>query len=116
LDVRHKEFFANEQPRVLRAMMSAVREICPANARPNLLRSQPVCRLAKRLQQEVRSSFAPLSSVPEVADAGEDHRDPQSVGGGDDFLVLDAAAGLDHGSGASRRNGLKAIGEGKEGV
>ncbi len=41
---------------------------------------------------------------------------PQSVGGGDDFLVLDAAAGLDHGSGASRRNGLKAIGEGEEGV
>ena len=41
-------------------------------------------------------SSARSDSVPEVADAGEHHRDAALVGGGDHLLVAHAAAGLDH--------------------
>ena len=56
------------------------------------------------------------ASVPEVAHAGEEHRDAGRVGGGDHLLVAHRAAGLDH----RRRAGLgdreQAVGEGEEGV
>jgi hypothetical protein len=44
-------------------------------------------------------------SVPEVADAGEDHGEAEAVGGGDDFGVADGAAGLDDGGDATDGGG-----------
>jgi hypothetical protein len=54
--------------------------------------------------------------VAEVADSGEDHGDAQPVGGGDDFLVFYAAAGLDDGGCAGGGYGFKAVGEWEKGV
>ena len=38
--------------------------------------------------------------MPKVSHAGENHRDAMLVGGGDDFVVFDRAAGLDDRFGA----------------
>ena len=54
--------------------------------------------------------------MPEVADAGEDHGYAQPVGGGDYVLILDAAAGLDHGRRARFCNGFKTVRKREEGV
>ncbi len=54
--------------------------------------------------------------MAEVADAGEDHGDAKTVGGGDHFLIADRAAGLDDGGCSGCGYGFQAIGEGKEGV
>jgi len=54
--------------------------------------------------------------MPEVAHPGEDHGEAGGVGGGDDFVVAQRAAGLDHGSRAGLRDHLQTVGEGKEGV
>src|SRR5258706_7449138 len=45
------------------------------------------------------SCFKILSprSMTEVPDAGEHHRQSPLVGGGNDFLIADAASGLDYG-------------------
>src|SRR5689334_25415904 len=50
-------------------------------------------------------------SVPEVAHAGEDHRHAVLVGGGDDFVVALAAAGLNDGLDAVLRGGVDAVTE-----
>ena len=63
-----------------------------------------------------RLSAASAVSVAEVAHAGEDHRQPGFVGGGDHFLVADRAAGLDHRGRARLGGGEQAVGEGEEGV
>ena len=54
--------------------------------------------------------------MPEVAHPGEDHGEAGGVGGGDDFVVAQRAAGLDHGARAGLRDHLQTVGEGKEGV
>jgi len=56
------------------------------------------------------------SLVPEVAHAGEDHGHLAFVGGGDDFVVADAAPGLDDGGGTGVGRSEEAVGEGEEGV
>ena len=38
--------------------------------------------------------------MPEMADAGENHRQTALVGRGDDFIVTDGAAGLNRAGGA----------------
>ena len=54
--------------------------------------------------------------MAEVAHSGEQHREPGFVGGGDDLLVADRAARLDHGGRARFGRGEQAVGEGEEGV
>ena len=54
--------------------------------------------------------------MPEVAPAGERHRDPGPVSRRDHRVVADRAAGLDDGGDAGRGRGLEAVGEGEEGV
>jgi len=49
--------------------------------------------------------------VPEVADAGEHHRDAGLVGGGDHFGVAARAAGLDRGGGAGGDRRFEPVGE-----
>src|SRR5688572_27479661 len=53
-------------------------------------------------------------SMPEVAYAGEHHRDAALVGGGDDFGIAHAAAGLDHRDGAGLGQRIEAVAERKE--
>ena len=54
--------------------------------------------------------------MPEVADAGEHHRDAALVGGGDHFVVAHAAAGLDHRDGAVVGDDVEAVAEREERV
>ena len=54
--------------------------------------------------------------VPEVAHAGEDHGEAGFIGGGDDFIVADGAAGLDDGGGTRFSSSKQAICEGEERV
>ena len=54
--------------------------------------------------------------MPEMAHEGEDHRQAALVGGGDDFVVADRAAGLDDGGGARLCGCNEAVGEGEERV
>src|SRR5260370_41868606 len=49
-----------------------------------------------------------------MADAGEDHGETETVGGGDDVRVADGTAGLNHGSGARFRGFFHTIREWKE--
>src|SRR5581483_2126243 len=56
------------------------------------------------------------ASMPEMADAGEDHGKAQPVGGFDDFLVADGASGLNDGGGAGFGDLFDAVGEWEEGV
>src|SRR5208337_3555486 len=71
---------------------------------------------ANRTTLHSKDSLPFRASMAEVADAGEDHGHAQPVGGSDDFLILDRAAGLDDGGGSGLGYGFKAVGEGKEGV
>src|SRR5580698_5545211 len=57
-----------------------------------------------------------LSSMAEVADAGEDHGHAEFVGGRDDVLVLDRSSGLNDGGSACRSNSFEAVGEREERV
>ena len=54
--------------------------------------------------------------MSKVSHAGEDHRDAMFVGGSDDFVVLDRAAGLDDGFGAGVGRFVQAVAERIEGV
>ena len=54
--------------------------------------------------------------MAEVAHAGHDHGDAGRVGGVDDVLILDRAAGLDDGGGPRLDRGEHAVGEGEEGI
>ncbi len=54
--------------------------------------------------------------MTEMADAGEDHGNAAVVGGLDDFLIADGAAGLDGAGGAGLGGGDEAIGEWEKGV
>ena len=54
--------------------------------------------------------------MPEVAYSGVQHGETGFVGGGDDFVVADRAAGLDDGRGAGFRGGDQSVGEGEVGV
>ena len=54
--------------------------------------------------------------MPEVTHAREHHRDAVLVGGGDDFLVAHAAAGLDHGTGPRVGQRLDAVAKREEGI
>ena len=53
-------------------------------------------------------------SMPEMPHAGEHHGDAGIVGGLDDFLVADRAAGLDHGGGAGFDRDQQSVGEREE--
>ena len=55
-------------------------------------------------------------SVPEVAHAGEHHRDAVLVGGGDHLVVAHGAARLDHGDGAVVGDDVEAVAEREERV
>ena len=55
-------------------------------------------------------------SVPEVAAAGEDHREAVLVGGGDHFRIADRAAGLDDRRRARRRERIETVAEREERV
>ena len=55
-------------------------------------------------------------SVPEVADAGEHHRDAALVGGGDHLVVAHAAARLDDGDRAVVGDDVEAVAEREERV
>jgi hypothetical protein len=57
-------------------------------------------------------AFKSTRSMPEMPVAGEDHGHAGGVGGGDDFLVADGAAGLDAGGGSGVDGGLQAVGKG----
>src|SRR4029077_8522686 len=57
-----------------------------------------------------------MRSVPEVAHAGEHHRDAVRVGGADDLVVARAAAGLDDRRDPGRDALLEAVREGEERV
>src|SRR5688572_12883188 len=54
--------------------------------------------------------------MPEMAHAGEDHRDAAFVGRGDDFGIAQGSARLDYGADAEFRRGVEAVAERKEGV
>ena len=54
--------------------------------------------------------------MAEVPDSGEDHGEAEAVGGGDDVVILDGAAGLDDGGSAGSGNGFESVGEREEGV
>ena len=54
--------------------------------------------------------------MAEVAFGGEHHRNAVLVGGGDDLVVADAAAGLDHRPDPGRGDGVEAVPEREEGV
>src|SRR5207249_3061810 len=58
---------------------------------PRKIRTERACETTRAQQ---RGNDA---SVPEMAHAGEDHRQLVLVGGGDDFFVLDGSPGLDDG-------------------
>lgn len=51
-----------------------------------------------------------------MSDGGQNHRDAEFVGGGNDIGILLASAGLDHSSDASGGGGLDAVREWEEGV
>lgn len=53
-------------------------------------------------------------SVQKVAHAGEDHREAEAVGGGDDVWVAHGTAGLDHRSCAGFCGFFDAVGKRKE--
>ena len=55
-----------------------------------------------------------IGLVPEVPDAGEDHRDAALVRGGDDLVVAHAAARLDHRGGAVVGDDVEAVAEREE--
>src|ERR1700682_2392569 len=57
-----------------------------------------------------------LGSVEEMADAGEDHGETEAGGGGDDVIVANGAAGLNHGRGAGFGGFFHTIWERKERV
>ena len=57
-----------------------------------------------------------VGSVPEVADAGENHGNAQLIGGGNYVLILHRPPWLNDRGGSGLGNGFKAIGEGKEGI
>ena len=57
-----------------------------------------------------------LGSVAEVAHPGEQHREAGLVGGGDDLVVADRAAGLDDRGRAGFGRREQPVGEGEEGV
>ena len=52
--------------------------------------------------------------MPEMPDAGEDHRDIMLIGGGDDVRVFHRAARLDGRSGSGLRCGDESVWEGEE--
>jgi len=54
--------------------------------------------------------------VTEVACAGQDHGNSTLVGGGNDFVITHAAAGLNHAGGARFGNHIQTIAEGEESV
>ncbi len=54
--------------------------------------------------------------MPEVANAGKDHREALLIGGGDHLRVAERPARLDHGGRAGFRRGEEPVGEGKERV
>ena len=56
------------------------------------------------------------SLVAEMADSGEEHGEPETVGGGDDFGIALRAAGLDDGGGSGAGDFFDAVGEWEEGV
>ena len=64
-------------------------------------RAHHPCRRARALRDHRAVSDVPAQParalVPEMTDAGEDHRDLAFVGGGNDFLVADRAARLNRG-------------------
>ena len=70
----------------------------------------------RALEVSAASQLGTESSMPEVADAGEDHGHAQPVSGVDDILISYRSAGLDDGRGAGLGYGLQAVGEGEEGV
>ena len=51
-----------------------------------------------------------------MPDTGEDHGEAEAVGGGDDVLIFDGAAGLDDGGGAGCGDGFESVREREEGV
>src|SRR5206468_2686421 len=55
-------------------------------------------------------------SMPEVANAGEQHREAAFVCGGDHFRVAHAAAGLNHGGGAVLGHHIEPVAKRKEGI
>ena len=66
-----------------------------------------------------RTGVAPIAIallVPEVADAGEDHRQPEPVGRGDHLVIADRSAGLYHRRDSSPGSFLDAIGEREESI
>src|ERR1700676_4290916 len=66
------------------------------------------------LQSAIREST--ISSVPEVADAGEEHGQSKTVGGADYFGVALRASGLDDGGGSGLGDFFDAVGKRKEGI
>src|SRR5580658_450781 len=72
------------------------------------------CRYLYNLQSTIKEST--IYSVAEVADAGEDHGEAETVGSGDDFGVALGTSGLDDGGGSGAGDFLDAVGEGEEGV
>src|SRR5689334_6635523 len=68
---------------LMRALMSRIAMAVPA-AKPTIVKV-------------VIGMRGPIPrSVPEVAHAGENHREAGLIGGGDDLVVAHRAAGLDH--------------------
>ena len=100
----------------------AVVRLCPVDPRlrprgPRAVQdAQGGHRRDERCRRRRRARPLRAELVAEVAHAGEQHRQAGLVGGGDDFVVADRAAGLDHRRGAGFDRGEQAVGEGEEGV
>src|SRR6266853_1026907 len=81
------------------AMYSEVSQNCVVGARVAMYRSSAPAATRPAIRYEGRCSgvsfMAPASLVPELAHAGEHHRQAVLVGGRDHVGVLHGAAGLD---------------------
>src|SRR5688572_30018741 len=71
-------------------------------------------RKGEARERSERGGLNPPPSVPEVPEAGEDHREAEAIGGGDDVGVLHAATRLRDGGDAMLGGRLDAVREREE--
>src|SRR5215470_2669718 len=86
------------------------------NGVPRAAAPAPIICISMRREIVFIACISSGGLMPEVAHAGEDHGEAGGVGGGDDRVVAQRTAGLDHGFGAGVGDRLQAIGKGEEGV
>ena len=107
-DRRVSATLASARSRAVPALPGATNTLRDARALRDLPR--------QRMLAAAAADDEDVQSVPEVADAGEDHRDAALVGRGDHFGVAHAAAGLDHGGGAVVGDDVEPVAKREESV